>query len=105
MSSGGGPGGPGGSGGPGDEPIPEAYVVQRVGEALAGDERVGELGLAVAVEGGELVVRGAVGSAERQAAVVAVAREVVDALGARLAVRDETEVPPAAAPDGEEVLR
>jgi hypothetical protein len=88
-----------------DEPIPDAYVVQRVGEALASDERVGELGLSVAREGDEVVVRGAVSTPARKAGVVPVAGEVVDALHAGLGVRDETDVPPAVAPGGEEVLR
>jgi osmotically-inducible protein OsmY len=90
--------------GSGEEPIPDAYVEQRVSEALAADDRVGELGLAVAVEGDELTVRGTVSTPSRKAGVVAVAREVVDGLGADFGVRDETDVPPAAAPADEEVL-
>jgi hypothetical protein len=90
--------------GPSDEPIPEAYVVQRVSEALAADDRVGELGLAVAVEGDELVVRGPVSTPARKAGVLPGVREVVEALGARLAVRDETDVPHTVAPADDEVL-
>ena len=88
-----------------DEAVPEAYVVQRVEDALANDDRVGELGLAVSVEGNELVVRGAVSNPARKEGVAAVAREVVDVLQADLSVRDETDVPPNVAPEGEEVVR
>ena len=88
-----------------DEPIPEAYVLQRVEEALADDGRVGELGLEVTVEGDDVVVRGAVSNPARKAEVAAVAREVLEALGADLSVRDETDVPPSVAPEGEEVVR
>jgi hypothetical protein len=88
-----------------EEPVPEAYVVQRVEDALANDDRVGELGLAASVEGNELVVRGAVSNPVRKEGVAPVAREVVDALQADLSVRDETDVPPNVAPEGEEVVR
>ncbi len=53
----------------------DAYLVERVRTALAEDPRVGELGIAVAVEGGTLVLSGEVATAERRAAVEAVARE------------------------------
>ena len=55
---------------------PDAYVLQHVREALASDPRTGELGLDVAFEGTALVISGVVGSAERRAAVLDVAREV-----------------------------
>jgi osmotically-inducible protein OsmY len=53
----------------------DAYVAERVRTALAEDPRVGELGIAVTVEDGRLVLSGEVATAARRAAVEAVARE------------------------------
>ncbi|HEX2041876.1 MAG TPA: BON domain-containing protein [Acidimicrobiales bacterium] len=53
----------------------DAYVAERVRTALAADPRAGELGIAVTVEEGRLVLTGEVATAERRAAVEAVARE------------------------------
>ncbi len=54
---------------------PDGYVVERVRTALAEDPRVGELGITVTYEGGNLVLSGEVATAARRAAVEAVARE------------------------------
>jgi osmotically-inducible protein OsmY len=54
----------------------DVYLVERVRTALAEDPRVGELGIAVTVEDGRLVLSGEVATAERRAVVEAVAREV-----------------------------
>ena len=56
---------------------PDEYVIQRVLEALAADERVGELNIDVEIAGGELFLRGLVPSAERRAAIGRVANEIV----------------------------
>jgi hypothetical protein len=86
-----------------DDAIPDAYVAERVRDALAADERVGELGLSVDRRGEALVVRGAVSTTSRKAGVAPVAREVLAQLGAMFEVQDETEVPPTTRPE-EEVL-
>jgi len=53
----------------------DAYVAERVRTALAEDPRVGELGIAVRIEHGRLVLTGEVATDERRAAVETVARE------------------------------
>ena len=53
----------------------DPYLVERVRTALAEDPRVAELGISVAVEGSRLVLSGEVATADRRAAVEAVARE------------------------------
>jgi hypothetical protein len=83
---------------------PTAYVVVRIQEALATDPRVGELGIVVADEGSEVVLRGSVSTATRKAAVGAVAERVLRDLGDDRPVRDETTVPSTLAPEGEETL-
>ncbi len=55
----------------------ERYVVARVAEALAADERTSELGVEVTVAGGSVHLTGAVPTAQRRDAVAAVAAEVV----------------------------
>jgi hypothetical protein len=85
------------------EPIPDAYVLERVRDALASDARVGELGLDVELAGDVLVVRGAVSTAARKASVEPVAREARAGLGVSHEVQDRTEVPPATGAE-EEVL-
>jgi osmotically-inducible protein OsmY len=57
------------------EPRADAYLAEQVRTALAADPRVGELGIAVTVEDGRLVLTGAVATVERRAVVEAVARE------------------------------
>jgi osmotically-inducible protein OsmY len=56
---------------------PEDYAVQRLRDALAGDPRVAEMGLDVRTVAGKVFVTGQVPTAERQAAVAAVAAEVL----------------------------
>ncbi len=53
----------------------DAYLVERVRTALAGDPRVGELGIAVTLRDGRLVLSGHVATVERCLAVETVARE------------------------------
>lgn len=56
---------------------PEDYAVQRLREALASDQRVGELGVQVRTVAGKVFLTGHVATAERQQAVGAVAGEVL----------------------------
>jgi osmotically-inducible protein OsmY len=56
---------------------PEDYAVQRLREALASDERVGELGVQVRTVAGKVFLTGHLPTAERQQAVGAVAAEVL----------------------------
>ena len=86
------------------EPVPEAYVLRRVHEALGTDARVGEFGLTLELQELELVVRGCLGTAQRKAGVVPVVVDVLAELSCDLVVRDETEVTPNAPPVDEEDL-
>ena len=86
------------------EPLPEAYLLRRVHEALGTDPRVGEFGLVVELEGSDLVVRGCLGTAQRKAGVVPVVVEALAEQASELVVRDETEVTPCEPPDHEEEL-
>jgi hypothetical protein len=90
-------------------PLPMSHVLCHVRDALATDDRVGELGLDVSAEvhpqlvGEEVVVvRGAVSTEDRKAGVLVVVHEVLVANGVDRAVRDETEVPSHVGP-GEEL--
>jgi osmotically-inducible protein OsmY len=56
---------------------PEPYVEAHVREALARDDRVGELGLDVSVSDGTITLSGAVLSPERHDAILEVVRELV----------------------------
>ena len=56
---------------------PEDYAVQRLRDALATDERVAEMGVQVHVVAGKVFLTGQVATPERQAAVGAVAAEVL----------------------------
>jgi hypothetical protein len=80
---------------------PVEHVLLHVRDALATDSRVGELGLDVTQDDDGVVVRGAISNAARKDALVPVAREVLEHYGCVLAVRDETEIPAAGAPDRE----
>jgi hypothetical protein len=86
------------------EPIPDAYVLRRVHEALGTDARVGEFGLVLELDGFELVVRGCLGTPQRKSGVVPVVAGVLAELASELTVRDETEVTPNAPPVTEEEL-
>ena len=86
------------------DPVPDAYVLRRVHEALGTDTRVGEFGLTVERVELELVVRGCLGTAARKAGVVPVVVEVLAELSCDLSVRDETEVTPGDPPADEEEL-
>ena len=87
-----------------DEPVPEAYVVGHVQDALGSDPRVGEWGLSVEVVGRRLVVAGTVATPARKAAVGDVAAAALAALGCDHEVQDRTEVAAGEAPVGEEAL-
>lgn len=80
---------------------PHDHVVLHVRDVLAADGRVGELGLDPVIEGDVVVVRGAVSTDGRKAAVVTVVREVLDGHGCDFAVRDETTVACPQVPDRE----
>jgi hypothetical protein len=79
------------------------HIVIHIRDALATDGRVGELGLDVSHERvagiDTIVVRGAVSTDERKAAVATVVVEVLQANGLDCAVRDETDVPHATPPE------
>jgi hypothetical protein len=86
------------------EPMPDAYVLRRVHEALGTDTRVGDFGLIVELDGAEIVVRGCLGTPQRKAGVVPVVVEALAELSSPLLVRDETELTPTAPPVDEEEL-
>ena len=65
---------------------------------LATDGRVGELGLEVVAEGDDVVVRGVIATAARQAEIVSVVAEVLAAHGWSCPVRDLTRTPAVASP-------
>ncbi len=56
---------------------PEDYTIQRVRDALATDERVGEIGVEVRIAAGKVFLTGQVPTEERRRAVGVVAGEVV----------------------------
>ena len=56
---------------------PEDYAIQRLRDALATDERVGEMGVQVRVAAGKVFLTGQVATAERHDAVGVVAAEVL----------------------------
>ena len=56
---------------------PEDYAIQRLRDALATDERVGEMGVQVRVAAGKVFLTGQVATVERQDAVGVVAAEVL----------------------------
>ncbi|HLI23825.1 MAG TPA: BON domain-containing protein [Acidimicrobiales bacterium] len=76
------------------------YRRLHLSEALVADEGVGELGLAVEVDGDDVYVTGTVSTAERRRRVGEVVAE--QAPGGR--VHNRTEVAGAAPPEGEERL-
>jgi osmotically-inducible protein OsmY len=67
---------------------PALYQVEHLREALATDERTGELGLDIDVVEGKVFVRGAVATEERRKAVGEIAEKVLRGLE----VVNETEV-------------
>jgi osmotically-inducible protein OsmY len=56
---------------------PEDYATQRLRDALAADERVGEMGVQVRAVAGKVFLTGQVPTPERQQAVGVVAAEVL----------------------------
>ena len=91
--------------------VPVAHALVHARDALATDGRVGELGLEIDEEltadeeATVVVVRGAVSTDARKAAVVAVVAEVLRANGVQREVRDETQVTdPRPPPDEPEEL-
>ena len=81
------------------DPLPVDEVLLHVRDALATDGRVGELGLDVVCEAGIVVVRGPISTETRKAEICALVAEVLGAYGHEFTIRDDTEVPSAAAPD------
>jgi osmotically-inducible protein OsmY len=71
---------------------PEDYARQRLRDALAADERVGELGVQVRIVAGKVFLTGQVPTGERQHAVGLVAAEVLP----EYEVHNETMVTPLA---------
>jgi osmotically-inducible protein OsmY len=56
---------------------PEDYAIQRLRDALATDQRVGEMGVQVRMVAGKVFLTGQVATAERRQAVGTVAAEVL----------------------------
>ena len=79
---------------------PDAYVVAHVREALASDPRTNELHVEVTLAGNRIFLTGEVASDESRRAVA----EVVEELAPDREVRNETSVPPLAAPEEPEEL-
>src|SRR5438876_11359313 len=86
------------AGGSGPEEEPPHYLVQRVREALAHDERVSELEIKVKVFGRRVFVTGPVSTEERHDAIDAVLAELLpdhevhnETEVARLEAREEVE--------------
>jgi hypothetical protein len=57
---------------------PDEYLVARLHEALAHDQRTGELGITASCSGAAAVLSGIVPTPQRREAVLAVVREVLD---------------------------
>lgn len=87
-----------------EAPVPAAYVIGHVQEALGTDERVGEWNLDVDVAGRTVTVSGVVATRARKAAVGDVTRESLAAFHDSYEVVDRTEVMAAEAPAGEEEI-
>jgi osmotically-inducible protein OsmY len=85
---------------PGSEEEPPHYLVQRVREALAHDERVSELEVKVRVFGRRVFLTGPVSTQERHDAIDAVLAEVLPGYE----VHNETEVARLEAPEDMERL-
>ncbi|HEV3475678.1 MAG TPA: BON domain-containing protein [Actinomycetota bacterium] len=79
---------------------PQEYLLGRIQQALATDDRTGELELDVRIAGGRIFLTGTVATAERRDAVQVVVREVAP----DLEVVNELSLPPAGAPGAEEDL-
>ena len=58
------------------DPMPTAYLVQHIQDALAADGRARELGVDVVVAGDRVVLTGTVTTAAQRAAIAVVAAEV-----------------------------
>lgn len=69
-------------------PDADPYVAERVRQALAGDPRVGELGVVVEIAGETVMLRGTLASIERQQAATEVVRDLLP----HHRVRNETTV-------------
>ena len=59
-------------------PEPEAYVVERIREALAHDPRVSALGICVSLAGSKVLLSGEVATPERKAAATEVAQTLAE---------------------------
>ena len=71
---------PGSPAEPGVPPEPEAYLVERLREAVAHDPRVAALGISVRVVAGRVVLTGDVATPERKAAVSEVVAPLIEGL-------------------------
>ena len=80
---------------------PAAYTAQHIKDALATDQRVGEMTLEVTLAGGRVFVSGQVPVAERRDAVP----EVVRTVAPDLEVVNEVTVVPCDEPVGQEVIQ
>jgi osmotically-inducible protein OsmY len=58
------------------DPLPDAYLLQHVQDALASDSRARELGVDVTVAGRRLVLTGTVATVDQREAIADVVREV-----------------------------
>ena len=79
---------------------PDEYLVARIQDAIACDERAGEQGIDVRVAGGRVFLHGTVASQERRDAIGAVAADHAQGL----VVCNETTVLPPVDTDGMEAL-
>jgi osmotically-inducible protein OsmY len=57
---------------------PDAYVIERIREALAHDPRLSELGINVTLTGDKVLLRGEVATPERKAAATEVVAGLVE---------------------------
>jgi osmotically-inducible protein OsmY len=85
---------------PSDDHVPMQYVVARLRDALAHDERVAALDIQVRIVGSDVFLTGMVSSDPRRAAVEDVVRgEVPD-----LTIHNQLDVLPVEAPTGREEI-
>ena len=57
---------------------PDAYLAERIREALAHDPRVSQLGICVSIAGGRILLSGEVATPERKAAATEVAHPLAE---------------------------
>jgi osmotically-inducible protein OsmY len=79
---------------------PDAYLTERIREALAHDPRIAELGIAVSVSGDHVLVSGNVATADRRSTV----NEVVGPLLGDRVLHNAVTVSPISESSGEEAI-